>query len=303
MTLLAGDLTTPARAAVWMANAPSLPSPVLSQLISSMTGMIYNKLNRARLYSQPFVRTFDGTGNYQLVLPDWPVTAVTAVQVGSQAINPYPLPPAGQAPTSTFGYGYRFVPWAGNLPGDPVVLEFVGGYWRYGAQNVKVTYNAGYLIANEQWTVITGSTPANSVTVQQPLGIWCRDNGVVNTATGLPMVPVTGAPASGQYTPPPDSAPGLYIFNATDVAGGLTVQISYSFIPADLEEACIQMVAERYSYRTRIGEESKSLGGQETVRFMRGGGRGQMFSTIPPEVDALIAPYVSVTPPAIGAPV
>jgi hypothetical protein len=80
--------------------------------------------------------------------------------------------------------------------------------------------------------------------------------------------------------------------------------ISYSFIPADLEEACIQMVAERYYYRERVGAMSKALAGQETVSWMRGGGRygSGVTRDLPPEVAALIDPYISVIPPAIGAP-
>lgn len=301
MSLLAGDLTTPQRVATWMANAPALPSSVISQLITSMTALIYNKLNRARLYSQTFKRTFDGVGNMQLVLPDWPVTSITAVQQGQALVPASVLPLQGSAqPAGTNpGFGYRWVPWAGNLPGDPVVIEFVGGYFYTRAQNVQITYQAGYLISNEMWTI--PATPFQ-VTTLQPQGIWCRDNGVT-FADGTPLVPVAAAPTTGQYIPPPDATPGLYTFAAADTAKA--VLISYSFIPADLEEACIQMVAERYSYRGRIGELSKSLGGQETVRFMRGGpGRPWSgTSSLPPEVMDLIWPYASVTPPAMGAPV
>ena len=301
MSLLGGDLTTPQRVATWMANAPALPSPIVSQLIGSMTALIYNKLNRSRLYSQTFTRTFDGVGNMQIVLPDWPVTSIVALQQG-QALVPASVLPAPSSPQpagTNPGYGYRYVPWAGNLPGDPAVIEFVGGYFYTRAQNVKITYQAGYLVSNEPWTVPT--TPFQ-VTVQQQLGIWCRDNGVTY-ADGTPLTAVTTITAAGQYIAPVDASPGVYTFGTADA--NADVLISYSFIPADLEEACIQMVAERYSYRTRIGELSKSLGGQETIRFVRGGpGRPWSgMSSLPPEVLDLIWPYASVTPPAIGAPV
>jgi hypothetical protein len=187
------------------------------------------------------------------------------------------------------------------LPGENAVLEFVGGYFYTRSQNVKVTYQAGYLISNEAVTV-PAVTPWQ-LTVQQPLGIWSRDNGVVYASTGVALRPVTVITAAGQYIPPPDTNPGLYTFGTADASANLL--ISYSFIPADLEEACIQMIAERYSYRGRIGEISKSLGGQETIRFMRGGsgppwGR---TSSLPPEIMDLIWPYVNVVMPNIGAPV
>lgn len=299
MTLLSGDLTTPYRAATWLSSPPSLPSPILSQLIGSVTALIYSKLSRSRLYSQTQTRIADGVGNNQLVLPDFPVTSITLVQIGSALINPYPLPnPISGVQTSTFGYGYRFIPWSGNLPGEPCVLEFVNGYFPVGVQNCKITYVAGYLIQNEAWTI---PASPNQVTVLQPNGIWCRDNGITYASSGLSLTPVTGAPSVGQYNIPSDSSPGLYTFSAADV--GQPLLINYSFIPADLEEAAIQMVAERYVYRGRIGEISKSLGGQETVRFMRGGsGRGQL-ADLPPEVAGMIEPYISVVPPWIGAPV
>lgn len=292
MTLLSGDLTTPNRVATWMASAPTLPSNIINQLITSMTALIYGKLNRARLYSQIFTRVFDGVGNMQLVLPDWPVTAVKTLQQGSQLIQPSAL-------SSSPGYGYRFIPWSGNLPGDPSVIEFVGGYFYTKPQNVQVVYQAGYLIQNEIASVPT--SVAYTITVQQPLGLWCRDNGV-SYVNGAALVPVLSTPTQGQYIPPTDTAPGLYTFSSTDA--GAALSISYSFIPADLEEACIQMIAERYSYRGRIGEISKSLGGQETIRFLRGSSGAPYGSTsaLPPEVMDLINPYISVIYPAIGAP-
>lgn len=309
MTLLAGDLTTPQRFATWYGNglnANSLPA-VISQLVGSMTALIYSKLNRGRLYSQTLTRTFNGQGTSQIVLPDWPVTSLIQVQMGSILVPSAPLPSVVNGvinSTNSGRYGTRIIPWSGNLPGDPGVIEFVGGLFVPGFQNIQITYTAGYLISSEAWTVpktTGGGATADQVTVLQPNGIWCRDNGVTNATTGAVMTKVASNPASGEYSVGPDSTPGLYIFNDTDVQAGLNVLISYSFIPADLEEACIQMIAERYVYRDRIGTEAKTLGGQETVRFSRGGYRYQMFPDLPPEVDALISPYVSVISPAIGA--
>ena len=302
MSLLGGDLTTPQRAANWLASPPTLPSPILSQLIGSMTSLIYSKLNRARTYSQTFVRTFDGVGNMQVLLPDYPVTSVVSLQVGQCVVPQSVLPAPGVAqPQGTCpGYGWRLIPWSGNLPGDNAMLEFQGGYFPVGAQNCKITYVAGYLVQNEPWTV--PSTGPYTVTVLQQQGIWCRDNGVTYAASGIALVPVTALTGPGQYIVGPDSTPGLYTFDSADA--GEAILISYSFIPAVLEEATIQMVAERMAYRSRVGDISKSLGGQETVRFMRGGGGGPYtLAGLPPEVIDMISDYISVVPPFIGAPV
>ena len=234
MTLLSGDLTTPQRVANWLPNPPTLPLTILSQLITFMTGMLYNKISRARTYSQTFTRTLDGVGNYQILLPDYPVTSITSIQMGAALIQPSPLSnPANQVPPyPALGYGYRWIPWSGNLPGEPAVLEFVNGYWWQGIQNIKVTYTAGYLIQNEP--CIVPGTPFK-LTVLQPQGVWCRDNGVVYAATGVALVPVTTITAAGQYIPPTDALPGIYTFGTADTAAA--VLISYSFVPSDLRRS------------------------------------------------------------------
>lgn len=304
MSLAGGDLTTLLRAENWLLGTNSNSSTILSQLITACSASIRTKLNRGTLFSKSFTRTFDGTGTYQLVLPDYPVTSVASIQMDAAIIqaSPLPNPTTGLPPEPAVGYGYRFVPWEGSLPGQNSVLEFQNGFWRFGAQNIKVTYTAGYLISGEAWTIPSSPGPYVVTTLQQ-LGVQCLDNGVTYAASGIALTPVanTSLLGPGKYVPPPDTTPGLYVFSSSD--SGAAILISYSFIPADLEEACIQYVAERWSYRGRVGEESKSLGGQESVRFLRGGMRGQMFPELPPEVESLIWPYVNVVPPAIGAPV
>lgn len=296
MSLAGGDLTTPARVNVWMANGPILPSAVLTQLIGSMTGLIYGKLNRARTYSRLFERVFDGVGNMQLLLPDYPVTSVVSVQQENTLIPAANLP---TLPSAGSGYGYRYIPWDGMLPGSNAMLEFQGGWFYTGVQSIKVTYKAGYLVANEP--AVVPATPFQ-ITVLQEQGIWCRDNGVAYASTGQLLTPVATITAAGQYIPPTDANPGRYTFDTADV--GQALLISYSFIPAALEEACIQMIAERYSYRGRVGDIMKSLGGQETIRYYRGnpGQPWNRTTSLPPEVMDLIWDYVNVVPPNIGAP-
>jgi hypothetical protein len=300
MSLETGDLTTPALALAWSGGSGN-PSPQYSTFVSSMSRSILNAINRVRLFSQTFVRTIDGTGTFQLQLPDFPVTSVTSLQVGNRLIPQSNLatPPNFDTVSANPGYGFRFISWKGELPGGPAMLEFEGGYFPYGVQNIKATYVAGYLISDEPAVV---PSPGGNVTVQQPQGIWCLDGGVVYAESGAPLVPVSSSPTTGQYVPPTDATIGQYTFAAGD--GGVAMLISYSYVPADLTEACNQMVAERLAYTGRIGQISKSLGGQESVRFMRGGtGRG-MMPNLPPEVVALVMPYYNVIPPGdMGAPV
>lgn len=294
MTLFAGDLTTPQLAAQWMGNDTDPNQPILSQLISSMSRNLIGKLNRSRLYNQQYIRTIDGVGNYQIMLPDYPVTSIVSIFIGGQLIKPAIIN------TDNPGYGYKFIPWIGDLPGSPAIVEFLNGFWRAGVQNIKATYNAGYMVSAEAHSVPPATGPY-TITVDQPQGIWCRDNGVSYANSGLVLTPVITAPTIGQYIPPPDTTPGLYTFNAADSDAALL--FSYSYVPADLSEACNQMVAERLSYRDRIGIISKSLGGQETMRWQRGNRSYSMWPDLPPEVAGMIMPYYCVIPPGdLGAP-
>src|SRR6266446_982229 len=192
MTLLAGDLTTLARVKDWLPAAGSGSDPILTQLISRCTALIYNHLNRSRLYSQPFVRYFNGVGTNSIVLPDWPVTQIAEIQVGSVLVpqSALPVPNQSQLPSLSPGYGFRFAPWAGNLPGDPAVVELVNGWFWPGNQNVKVAYTAGYAERDEPGTIPVSPGPY-TITVLQPQGIWCRDNGVVYASSGIALIPVT----------------------------------------------------------------------------------------------------------------
>jgi hypothetical protein len=73
-----------------------------------------------------------------------------------------------------------------------------------------------------------------------------------------PAVQVCQA-SSGQYA----VVNGVYSFAPADA--GSTVLLTYGYVPADLASCCMDWAAERYAYRSRIGQHSKSLGGQETM--------------------------------------
>lgn len=65
-----------------------------------------------------------------------------------------------------------------------------------------------------------------------------------------PVGAVAATPSAGQY----NVSAGVYTFSAADV--GAAVLISYGFIPAAINNACIEWVAERYRYRTRVGQSA-----------------------------------------------
>jgi hypothetical protein len=201
-------------------------------------------------------------------------------------------PQSSDSTASTAPFGYRFQPWDGLPPGMPAVVELTGIWFYSGRQNIVATYTAGYQVTNEAQAI--PSSPFQ-VAPQTPFGSWATDQGVTFSATGAALTAIaSGTPAAGQYLPPaPDiSTPRAnYTFAAADVGKG--VLLSYGFIPSDLEQIVLELIAERASYRSRVGLRSKSLATQELFTYDDKGISSWA-------VDALW-PYCSVISPPIGA--
>jgi Phage gp6-like head-tail connector protein len=266
----APNLTTLANVKSWLNVTTSNDDALLTRLIQQTSRYIYGELGRASLFQHTVSETYDGPGRARLILRQWPVLSVTSLTVGTQAI---------QAAASYGQTGYQLQTWDGIPPGAPQALDLNGYVFCPGSSNVAVTYTAGYVVQNEAQTI--PGTPYQ-VTVEAPYGNFAVDQGV-NFTGGAALTKVASAPAAGQYSV---DAAGKYTFAAADTAK--PVQISYSFIPADIEQACIEIAAERYRYKDRIGQTSKSLGGQETASYLT--------KKMTDYVDDLIQAYRNMVP-------
>ena len=118
-----------------------------------------------------------------------------------------------------------------------------------------------------------------NVSAAAPFGPWASDFGVTY-ANGTALTAVIGSPGAGQY----NVSGGVYGFAAADA--GAAVLISYGFIPAAIDNACIEWVAERYRYRTRIGQSAQTVAGQQTASYN--------LKDIPDFIRASLDPYRSV---------
>ena len=248
------NLTSLANAKAWAGVTTTSDDALLTRLIGSASRFILSYLQRPTLFQFVFTDVYDGVGNKVQILRHWPVLSIASLIIGMQTIPAAPSPPTG------YGCGYVLDPWDGFPPGKPQALTLRSHEYCRGFSNVSVTYTAGFVIQNEAQTV-PGSV--YQVTPNAPNGSFAVDQGVTY-ASGTALIAVASAPATGQYVAP-TATNGYYQFAAGDA--NTAVLLSYSYIPADIEDACITMVAERYNYKNRIGYISKSLGGQETVSF------------------------------------
>lgn len=233
----------------WLGISTPDDNGLLARLIGSASRAVHGYLQRPSLLLHPCAETYDGPGGGRLLLRQWPVLSVASLSVGAS-----PVPAAAAYGQS----GYRLEAWDGYPPGSPQALDLSGYAYSPGAGNVAVAYTAGYAVLDEPHTVPTAAPL--SVAVTAPCGPWAADQGVT-LADGTPLTAVTGTPAAGQYS----VQSGRYAFAAADA--GTAVLVSYGFVPADVEQACVELVGERYRTKDRIGENSKTLGGQETVSF------------------------------------
>jgi hypothetical protein len=270
------DLVSLASLKNWLDISSTNDDVLLAQLITQISRAILNVIDRPAIVPQPYSDTYDGNDEVSILLRQWPVNSITSCTVNGVTI-PCSPPIIGSASALT---GYVLDPASAAPPGAMQRLSLRGCVFTCGVQNVTIGYSAGYQITAETAT-IPAAAPY-SVTAQAPYGGWASDVSVVY-ANGPPLTSVTASPAMGQYT----VQNGVYSFGQADA--GTTILLSYGYVPAELAGCCMDWAAERYAYRSRIGQRSKSLGGQETSSFI--------VKDIPDFVASALAPYRRVVMP------
>lgn len=261
--------TTLAELKSWLGVASSETDKMLTRLIHMCTQGILGYLSRDTFLYEERIYSSSGVGGPSILLPSWPVHSITSLQVGSISV------PAGNPNANA---GYTLEPIETAPPGNMQELALNGYAFTPGQLNVRVTYMAGYAIVGEL------QTAAASVNVNAPYGDWVRDEGVVYAPTGLPLVRVTGTPTLGQYALGAEA--GQYVFAAADA--GASVAITYSYVPFAIADACIEWAAERFRYKSRIGQRTASLSGQVTASYD--------LSAMPETVKYLLHSYKRVVP-------
>jgi hypothetical protein len=97
----------------------------------------------------------------------------------------------------------------------------------------------------------------------------------------------TGFGAGYSFTPTELALRG-YVFTRRKQNVIVTYTAGYTSVPPDIGQACIELVCQRYRERTHIGEVSRSLGGNETVRYSQ--------QDMSDSVRTLLAQYRAVAP-------
>lgn len=219
----------------------SITAPLVQRLISSVSAYAQNYMGRV-IANTRYTLTFNGQDMPTMMLPQWPVTAINALQINGSVIDARPA--LAFPSTTSNGYGYTY-------QAESAQLALTGYLFTRGYNNVAVDFDAGFMIADEAQT-IPASAPYTLTTIAR----WSAGDKGVTFDDGTALVKVTSAPAQGQY-----SVDGsVYTFAAADA--GLGVLISYAMVPFDIEQAVLDTVGDWFMYQSRIGVTSKSIEGQ-----------------------------------------
>jgi hypothetical protein len=254
------QLTTLANFKAWLNITSSDPArdALITRLIEGESAIIENELNRT-FTAQTFQEVRDGGGagasRLKMVFAFDPVSTVSYVSIDGVEITASP-------DGGLRGAGYAFDDSAIWL-----APTTVGGFTR-GQSNVVLRYVGGFLVlpynvrGNGRWLLPAevATIPATPYQIT-PQFVWLKDNGVQFTSNSTALVKVASSPITGQYAV---SAVGVYTFAAADT--GKEVALSYSYVPKDVEQSCIELVALRFKERERVGLVSQSVG-TESVSF------------------------------------
>ena len=242
-----GDLTTLQSVKQWLGtDAINSSDSKLSFLISAASRFVLNYIQRTSLAKQTVEEIRDGYGNNFMVLRQWPVLSVQSVLFYGTSITTVA---SGNPRTAGF---FTDEPPVG---GGQQRLTLVGYRFPNCRSGITVNYEAGYVKTDDLFI------PESAPYVLTTYSLWLDDQGVTYK-NGTSLVWVAADPSAGQYT---TDGNGGYTFAAADA--GSEVLISYSYVPEDIQQAVNELVGERFKASSRIGENSKTLGGQETISF------------------------------------
>jgi len=268
------DLTNLAALKAWLGlpSAPGANDATLTALVTAASRSVYAALSRPSLLPRAFTEAIN-LETARVTLRHWPV-----LQVNSVIWRGIAVPPDENADLEA-SVGYVLEPGDDAPPGRPQALDLFGHQYRPGRQSLVVSYSAGYAVQSETQTV-PAAAPFQ-LSALSPYGPWASDLGVTYAATGAPLTLVSASPGAGQYA----VSGGTYAFSAADA--GESVSIAYGYVPQDIAQATLELVAERFRAAERIGLKSKSIGGQETIAYD--------MSAMSAPVLAMLQPYMRVT--------
>lgn len=253
-------LTTLAAVKEWLNITTNGSDELLIRSIDAASQFILNYLGWETFQRNSYIQNFRGYGKAETLLKFWPILSVESVFTHGIAVQP------SVVTNGLPGSGYTV---SDRRNGQQAIQLY--GYNFGNGSPCQISYEAGF--ETTQTMVIPSETPWQLTPTNK--GVWSADLGVL--INGIEGVLVIGTPTTGQYAV---DEWGTYTFAEADA--GKTVVIAYSYTPAAVSQAAMEIVGLWFKRRDRIGIQSKTLGGQETITYtsedMNSGSRAMLQS-------------------------
>jgi hypothetical protein len=263
-----GKLSTLVRLKEYLSISDAESDALLSRLLQAASQFVVQYCSRGFTVER-YQDQFFGNGKTRMLLNNFPVVSVESVT----GITGSATPPASGNPLAN-GYALLY-----NNGSAPATLQLFGMHYPTD-RLISVDYTAGYQYS-QFMTVPSPVAPATAPTLE-PMGrAWVDDIKV--EAEGTLWTRVDSDPQPTEYAVDEE---GVYTFNSADIGTG--VDITYSYVPYDVEQAVLELTGSTFKRRDRLDINSKTLGGQETVVFSR----ASMTET----VRSMLRPYINVVP-------
>lgn len=283
------DLTTIANVNNWLNQVAGTDSALIQLAITSLSKKILSITGRSSLVGvSSYSERYDGNGQDELVLRNFPVLAVSLLQIGGFTVQPtpdfiqpgYAISQQGLRNSLVLiaginNWGGPFGSWAlgeDNYPPELYNSGDRGGFSR-GRLNVLVNYQSGYIEQVTENDQIPATPGPYTITVAQA-STFFQDNGVSGFTS------TTGAPGPGQYSV---TAGGVYTFNAANQGQPAAITYSFGVTPEDLQQAVTVLVADNYRSRNWIGQLQVNQPGVGTTTYSK--------LSIPPQAADTIEAY------------
>lgn len=238
-------LTTLAAVKQWLNITTDTSDPLLIQSIDAASQFILDYLGWDSFQRTAYVQNFRGYGKPDVLLKFWPILSVSSVYTHGVGVSPAVV--TNGMPGSGFTISDR--------RNGQQFISLYGYSFGQGSPG-QVSYEAGF--ETTQTMTIPDATPWQLTPTNS--GTWSSDLGVL--IDGVEATLVTGTPVAGQYAV---DEWGTYTFAEADE--DKTAVIGYSYTPAAVSFAAMEIVGLWFKRRDRIGIQSKTLGGQETITY------------------------------------
>lgn len=238
------DLTTVTRYKAFVGVTVTTADALYARLIRSESRVAEQWCGRSLSGYASFSARLNGTGTSRLVLPKRPILEVASLTIGSATVQ---YNADGNSP------GFSF---------DDTCLYLAAERFPYIPQSVACEWTAGWRAVETQ-VIPTGNTPTITPYEGLPVAI----TSVVEAVTNVAFTANTAnTPAAGEYYF--NAEAGTLVFNTADA--GKSVVLTYGYVPADVEQAVIEMIALDVKQRDNIGVRSKTLGNESISYDDRG---------------------------------